>query len=159
MRTLAEITQRLRRTLRRKGQTCEEAEDLVQEAMLRYEVYHRVRPVEDPESFITRTAFNLAIDINRRMRRSPVSAEPLDQWDNRDPLPDPAERLQARESFERLKAGLAAMDPRTRDIVLAHRLDGLTYAEISRREGLSESAIAKRMARGVLFLQEWMEES
>jgi RNA polymerase sigma factor (sigma-70 family) len=157
MRTLAEITRRLRGTLRRKGQTWEEAEDLVQEAMLKFEVYRRSRPVENRESFITRTAFNLAIDANRRMRRSPISTEPLDHWDPSDPTPDPAEQLLARRSLERLKAGLEAMDPRTRDIVLAHRLDGLTYAEIGRRQGLSESAIVKRMARGVLFLQEWME--
>ena len=158
MRSLAEITRRLRSTLRRKGQTSEEAEDLVQDAMLRFEVYRRQRPVEDQESFITRTAFNLAIDASRRTRRSPMSSTPLDHWDPGDPMPDPAEQLLASRSIERLKAGLATMDPKTQEVLLAHRLDGLSYAEIARRQGVSESAIVKRVARGVLFLQKWMEE-
>jgi RNA polymerase sigma-70 factor (ECF subfamily) len=158
MRTLAEITRRLRRTLRRKGQTWEEAEDIVQDAMLRFEVYRRERPVEDQEAFITRTAFNLAIDAGRRSRRSPISSEPLEYCDLLDPAPDQANSLLARRGLERLKAGLAAMDPKTQSVLLAHRLDGLSYAEIARREGVSESAVVKRVARGVLFLQKWMEE-
>ena len=158
MRTLAEITERLRRTLRRRGQTSEAAEDLVQDAMLKFEIYQKTSSVQDRESFITRTAFNLAIDASRRSRRSPISTDPVEHWDPGDPAPDPAERLLARRRFERLKAGLAAMDQRTRTILLAHRLDGLTYARIAQSEGLSQSAIVKRVARGVRFLQEWMDE-
>ena len=157
MRTLAEITERLRRTLRRKGQTSEAAEDLVQDAMLKFEIYQQTIPVQNRESFITRTALNLAIDASRRMRRSPISTDPMEHWDPRDPMPGPAECLIARRDLERLKTGLAAMEPRTREILLAYRLDGLTYAEIARREQLSQSAIVKRVARGVQFLQEWMD--
>jgi RNA polymerase sigma-70 factor (ECF subfamily) len=158
MRTLAEITHRLRRTLRRKGRTWDEAEDIVQDAMLRFELYRRERPVEDQEAFITRTAFNLAIDSGRRLRRSPISSEPLEYCDLLDPAPTQADSLLARRGLERLKAGLAVMDPKTQSVILAHRIDGLSYAEIARREGVSESAVVKRVARGVSFLQKWMEE-
>ena len=158
VRTLAEITQRLRRTLRRKGQSSEQAEDIVQDAMLKFEIYRRERPVRDQEAFITRTAFNLAIDAGRRSRRSPISDGGEDLRGALDPAPDQIESLLARRNLERLKEGLGAMDPRTRGMLLAHRLDELTYAEIARREGLSETAIIKRVARGVLFLQQWMDE-
>ena len=58
MRTLSQITQRLRRILRRKGRSSEDAEDLVQDAMLKYEIYQRDQAVHDPEAFITRTAWS-----------------------------------------------------------------------------------------------------
>lgn len=130
----------------------------MQDAMLKFELYRRERPVDDPEAFIRRTAYNLAIDHGRRWTRSPVSGDPVDYCDIFDPTPDQSESLLARLSVERLKAGLAAMDPKTQEILLARRLDGLTYAEIARREGVSESAVVKRIARGVSFLQKWMEE-
>jgi RNA polymerase sigma-70 factor (ECF subfamily) len=158
MRTLAEITQRLRRTLRRKGQSSEQAEDIVQDAMLRFEVYRRDRPVRDEEAFITRTAFNLAIDAGRRTRRSPISGEDHDLRTALDPAPDQVESLIARRSLEWMKEGLAVMEPKTRAMLLAHRLDEQSYAEIARREGVSETAVIKRVARGVVFLQKWMDK-
>lgn len=130
----------------------------MQEAMLKFEIYRRERPVDDPEAFIRRTAFNLAIDHGRRRARSPFSSQPLETCDPFDPAPDQAESLLARLSLERMKGGLAAMEPKTREVLLAHRLDGLSYAEIARREGVSETAVVKRVARGVSFLQKWMDE-
>jgi RNA polymerase sigma-70 factor (ECF subfamily) len=151
------MTQRLRGLLRRKGQSSEDAEDLVQDAMLKFELYQRGQAVRDPEAFLRRTVVNQAIDERRRTRRSPLLAAPLDSFDLIDPSPCPDTALDARRGLARLHAGLAAMNAKTREIVLAQRLDGLTYAQIAERHGISESAVEKRLARGMLFLQEWME--
>ncbi len=156
-RTLIQMTQRLRGLLRKKGQSSEDAEDLAQDALLKLEIYRRDQTVRDPEAFLRRTAVNQAIDKTRRSRRSPLSTSPLDSFDLIDPAPSADESLAARRGLERLQAGLAAMNAKTRDIVLAQRLDGLTYAQIAEREGISQSAVEKRLARGMLFLQEWME--
>jgi len=57
---------RLKKLLRRGGATPEDAEDLVQEAVLRLHAYtHAGREVHDPESFVARTALNLAVDASR----------------------------------------------------------------------------------------------
>ncbi len=157
IRTLAEITQRLRAVLRRKGRSREDAEDLVQDALLKYALHKGEEPVRDAEAFIARTAFNQAIDEARRARRSPFSRKPVEAFDLIDPTPSADDRAAARAGLARLQAGLAAMNSKTRDIVLAQRLDGLSYAEIAKRQGLSISAVEKRLARGVLFLQDWME--
>jgi len=50
----------------RKGTSWEDAEDLVQEAVLRLHAYtHAGKTVLDEESFVQRTALNLAIDAHR----------------------------------------------------------------------------------------------
>lgn len=157
IRTLAEITQRLRAVLRRKGRSREDAEDLVQDALLKYALHKGQAPVRDPEAFIARTAFNQAIDEARRARRAPFSPSPLEAFDLVDPTPSAEDQAAARAGFVRLEEGLAALGCQTRDIVLAQRLDGLSYAEIAKRHGLSISAVEKRLARGMLFLQDWME--
>jgi RNA polymerase sigma factor (sigma-70 family) len=155
---LSDLTRGLQRALRRKGTSSEDAEDVVQDALLKYEIFRRAQPVRDPEAFIRRTAFNLNIDVARRKRRSPIAPDALDHCDQGDPAPGPHEILAGRDSLDRLKAGLAAMKPRARAILLAHRLDDLTYAEIAERQGLSSSAVEKNLARAMLFLQTWMEE-
>ena len=159
IRTLAEITQRLRAVLRRKGRSREDAEDLVQDALLKYAQHNHDEPVRDPEAFIARTAFNQAIDEARRARRSPFSSKPVEAFDLIDPAPSVEDQTAARADLARLEAGLAAMSAKSRDIVLAQRLDGLSYAEIAKQQGLSISAVEKRLARGMLFLQDWMEGS
>jgi RNA polymerase sigma-70 factor (ECF subfamily) len=157
IRTLAEITQRLRAVLRRKGRSREDAEDLVQDALLKYALHDSSEPVRDPEAFIARTAFNQAVDEARRARRSPFSRRPVEAFDLIDPTPPVDEQAAARAGLERLQAGLAAMNAKTREIVLAQRLDGLSYAQIAQRHDLSISAVEKRLARGMMFLQDWME--
>ncbi|HUO23101.1 MAG TPA: sigma-70 family RNA polymerase sigma factor [Caulobacteraceae bacterium] len=155
---LSDLTRGLQRTLRLKGASSEDAEDVVQEALLKYELFRRAQAVRDPEAFIRRTAFNLSIDVARRRRRSPVGADTLEGFDQGDPAPSPYDILASRDSLKRLQAGLAAMKPKTRNILLAHRLDGLTYAQIAQQEGLSPSAVEKHLARAMLFLQTWMKE-
>jgi RNA polymerase sigma-70 factor (ECF subfamily) len=158
LKRLSDLTRGLKRALRRKGASSEDAEDVVQDALLKYEIFRRVQAVHDPEAFIRRTAFNLNTDIARRHRRSPFAPDVLDRCDPGDPAPGPHEILASRESLVRLQAGLAAMKPKTRNILLEHRLDGLTYAEIAKRHGLSQSAVEKQIARALLFLQTWMKE-
>lgn len=50
------------------------------------------------------------------------------------------------------------LSPRTRRILLGQRLDGLSYAELARREGISVSAVEKHVAKAVAFMMAWMRE-
>src|ERR1700722_15071056 len=63
---------RLLRFLRRKGRSREDAEDLIQEAMLRLHVYGREAPVVNEEAFLRHAVHNLSIAWARRMRRDCV---------------------------------------------------------------------------------------
>jgi hypothetical protein len=63
-----ECIARLLRYLQRKGRSREDAEDLIQEAMLRLHVYAHNVAIEDDEAFLRRAVHNLAVDQYRRDR-------------------------------------------------------------------------------------------
>ena len=60
--------ERLLRFLRRKGRSLEDAEDLIQEAMLRLHLYGQEAPVANEEAFLRHAVHNLSIDQHRRDR-------------------------------------------------------------------------------------------
>ena len=151
------LSRQLRNKLQRLGAPRGDADYLVQEAFLRFVTYRRKRPVHNPDAFIARTAMNLAIDESRRRRSSPFADFTPETLDVADSAPGPAEVWAAELRLTRLNAGLAAMSERTRAILLAQRVDGLSYSEIARREGISVSAVEKQIARGMLFLTQWMQ--
>jgi RNA polymerase sigma factor (sigma-70 family) len=142
----------LRRLLRRRGETRERAEDLVQEAYLRMQVYckegHEVR---EPEAFLARTALNLAVDMRRHDHRSSRVAQ-----DKRLELPDlvpPIDEMLALE--ERLLGVLRRLDrvsPRTREAFVMHRVQGFSYQEIADRLSISVSSVEKHIASAVALL-------
>jgi RNA polymerase sigma-70 factor (ECF subfamily) len=82
----------------------------------------------------------------------------LDFCEAGDQAPGPYDILASRHSLERLKAGLEVMPTKTRTILLAQRLDGMTYSQIAEQQGLSQSAVEKHIARAMLFLQQWMQD-
>ena len=155
--TLVRLTLRLRRLLRKRGRSAEDAEDLAQDAFVRVHS-HAPAGVVNEEAFLVRTAVNLNIDRERQLRRraahAPVAFDDLVLPDD---APSADEVVVARERLEWMKQGLAALNPRTRDILLAHRLDGTPYAEIARRHGLTPKAVEKHIVRGVEFLRQWMD--
>lgn len=57
--------------------------------------------------------------------------------------PDHPDRL------ARLENAVASLRSIDREVFLAHRLDGLTYAEIAARTGRTERDIEKRIARAI----------
>ena len=75
---------RLMKFLRRKGRSREDAEDLIQEAMLRLHVYGRDTPVVNEEAFLRHAAYNLSIDQHRQVVHAQHPRQPHQRW-YRDP--------------------------------------------------------------------------
>jgi RNA polymerase sigma-70 factor (ECF subfamily) len=63
----------------------------------------------------------------------------------------------ARERVARLSPRLGRLNAKTRDIFLAHRIDGMSYREIEQRHQLSVSAVEKHVAKAILQVTSWME--
>src|SRR5277367_5771255 len=92
---------RLLKFLRRKGRSHEDAEDLIQEAMLRLHIYGREVPVVNEEAFLRHTVNNLSIDQHRRDRPDLRQAVPIEELDARSPLIAP--QSTPAETFEALQ--------------------------------------------------------
>lgn len=150
------VFSRVRSALMRRGRTEHEADDLVQEAWIRLECYRREKPVDQPEAFLMRAAINLSIDAHRT-RQTRGEEVAIDDVVLIDASPSAETVLLARERLERLSICLGRLNDRTRSILLAHRIDGMSYQEIAKQHGLSVSAVEKHIAKATLLLTSWME--
>jgi RNA polymerase sigma factor (sigma-70 family) len=152
---------RLLRLLRRKGRSREDAEDLIQEAMLRLYLYAKSDVVVNEEAFLRHAVRNLAIDHHRRAR-SIVSREvQIDDVDRQHPLiapsPTPDQILDSQQRLDHLTAILDAVSRRTREVYLAHR-SGYTYAEIANDMGIAEITVKRHIARAHLIILKQVEK-
>jgi RNA polymerase sigma factor (sigma-70 family) len=143
--------------LRRRGRSREDAEDLIQEAMLRLHVYRQEALVANEEAFLRHAVHNLAIDQHRRDRLDLRREVPLEEFDARTPLiaqvSTPEETLEAQQRLGSIRALLDGVSRRTREIYFAHRA-GYSYAEIADHMGISNITIKRHIARALLALME-----
>jgi RNA polymerase sigma factor (sigma-70 family) len=148
---------RLLRLLRRRGRSREDAEDLIQEAMMRLHVYCQAAPVNNEEAFLTHAVHNLSVDQHRRDRLDLRREVPFEHANSRDSFvhaeATPEEALDAEQRLGHIRALLDAVSRRTRDIYFAHR-SGYSYAEISEHMGISHVTIKRHIARALLAIME-----
>lgn len=71
-----------------------------------------------------------------------------------DPAPDPAEAVVARESAEALRAAIASLPPRCREVIRLRWIDGLDHAEIAEALGITRKAVESNITRGLRGLRE-----
>jgi len=91
---------------------------------------------------------NAALDeLRRRSRTAALVTEPPDEA-LADPADDDAERRAT------VRAALASLDPRERELIALKFHAGLSNAEIARVIGASESAAGTRLHRAVTKLRE-----
>lgn len=136
-------------------------EDALQEAYLRLQRYQQKNQVHDAEGFLIRAATNIDVDQHRAelRQRQNISFTPDDLYNSiADNYPLQDEALISQLRLQRAREGIKAMPPRTREVFLLHRLEGLRYREIAVRLGISQSAVEKHMARATMFLTSWTKE-
>jgi RNA polymerase sigma factor (sigma-70 family) len=143
--------------IRRRTRSDQDAEDLLHSAWLRLFAYRAENEVREPVAFLVQTAARLSVDRYRQNKR--FRAEPLESYgatleDDR-PLQD--EVLAARQRLRRVKAGLERLPPRTREIFVMHKVEGMKLREIAAQLGITQSAVEKHVAKAVLFLTEWTD--
>lgn len=142
---------RLRRQIASLSGRHQDANDYLNDAYVRLSE-HGGSPIRNFEAFMVRIAVNLARDDHRRQRRRNIVSTDEDLSAIADASPTPEEMLDVRQRLNAVHATLSRLAPRTRQILLMHRLDGLRYREIAERLGISESAVEKHVAKAALGL-------
>jgi RNA polymerase sigma factor (sigma-70 family) len=152
---------KLRRLLRSRGSDKDDADDLIQEAFLRLQLYCREHQVEHREAFLVRTVLNLASDRRRHRAQVDSVTETLKTLHLTDTIPSAVDVLAARERLLHMKEGLDRLSPRRREVFVLNRIEGYSFPQIAERLGITLSAVEKHAAKALLLMTEWMgaEES
>jgi len=152
------LLDKLRRLLVTRGRSPHDIDDLMQEAFLRLQVYCQDHVVRHEEAFLVTTVLNLSAEQARRAKRSNVVAADVDLHNVIDPTPTADDVLAGQQRLRRLELGMRRLPPRSREVFLLHRSEGLSYLEIASQLSISVSMVEKHIARAAFFLRDWMAE-
>lgn len=143
-----DLTVRLRRFVRSRVATAEDAEDVIQDAYLRVLRYSARQPVKDPERLLFSAARNLAVDHRRRHRaRQKTLAGCALLFSGASEWPAAEEVAELWQRLSQVETAISLLPPRCREVFLMHRLDGMSYGQIARVCAISPSAVEKHIAR------------
>lgn len=155
---------RLRRDLvaylQRKGRGGDEAEDLAQEAFVRFHRAGHDLAAPDARPLLFVIARNLQLDrwksaAREAARRSSDDIHDLDAGPRAlaSEAPSADQRLIGRQDLIAAADAIRALPPKTRDAFLLHRFEALTYREIAARLGISVSMVEKHIAEALRQLK------
>ena len=137
----------IQRYLARQVNCTETAADLTQEAFFRLLQHNGRESIKNVRAFLFRIASNLAKDHLRKSRRRQTEAvAPENLTRVADQAPSIDRRMEDRERLEVLRRAIAELPARTQHIFKFNRVQGLSYNEIARRLGVSESTVQKHLA-------------
>lgn len=126
------------------------AEDIVQQVFSRMVGKSRNEhaAIAAPGAYLRRAAANLLRDeAKSAVRRGEGRHVPVEEVVVAGA--DPVLALEARDRLARIEHAVSRLKPLTREIFLACRLDGYSYAEIAERTGLSVKGVEKQMSRAI----------
>ncbi len=139
------LTPRLQRYVMRRLGDRHEAEELVQEALLRaYQHADQLRTEEDLSAWATVVAGRLVID---RLRVRGRSTSVADVPEGRRTSRDTADVVVARDEARTALDALDAMPPRQAAVLWAREVEGLGYDAIGERYGMTEPAVRSLLSR------------
>jgi RNA polymerase sigma factor (sigma-70 family) len=152
---------RLMRVCRRRGRSPEDAEDLIQDALLRLHEFRRnaqgtPQPaIRNDEAWLTRTVSNLAINQYRREQLLTLEPTPVEELEGSlaiaDPAPGPDDVLDSEQHLAEIKRILGTVSERARDICLLS-MQGYPQAEIAQAYHVSLSTVQKDLIKAVAAL-------
>jgi RNA polymerase sigma-70 factor (ECF subfamily) len=146
----------VREVLVRRGRSAEDADDLMQEAWLRFAVYEARGEVLCAEALLTRVVLNLAAsaDRARAARGEQVALEELSLLDA---APGIEAVVLARERLRRLDFCLRRLRRKNRAVFMDVRVGGMSFAEAAQAHGMSVRGVEQHVAEATGRLLRWME--
>ena len=139
-------TSQLHAYLRKRLSDPSEAEDIVQEAYLRYLRVPASHAVMSPDKYVFIIADNILKERYKQKRRALVrfDSEAVAQHAAVSPEPSPERQVEAHEELQRV---LAAIPVTYRRVLLMNKRDGLSYHQIAEKLGLSSDSVLKYLCR------------
>jgi RNA polymerase sigma-70 factor (ECF subfamily) len=136
----------------------QEIEDLVHDVLVRLVRNRDFAEGEGVRGYVFQTANSVLVDHIRRCATNRTELQaPADLESHEDEGFGPDRVLQGRQELARATAILMELPERTRTVFILRRMEGMKFAEISARLGISVSAVEKHMVRATEKLQAGLE--
>lgn len=130
----------------------DEAEDLLQDAVVRAIESDRKASVRKPLHLLRRILRNLTIDHLRARARTSRLFSPAEAPDIACGGPGADHRMVAGERLRQALAVIKAMPERRRAVFLMHRIEEMTHLQIARRLGISTKTVEKHIGLAMIQL-------
>lgn len=141
--------------LRKKLPSAELAHDIAQETYARVLTAAQSTNITNPHAFLFRTAENLCADYYRkaeyRLQNQMTNINELDPPAPAESYPD--SELEKNRKLAQLNTAIAELPTRCREILILHKFEGYSHAEIADRFGISRNAVEKHIIKAVLRLR------
>lgn len=140
---------RLRRRLRARLGSAEEANDLVHDAFARLIGARGAEQLREPGAFLNRIVRNLLVDRSRRLAvRAPHIA--IDSDVEIAVAPDQGALIELEQMRQRYRQIVTSLPPRMREVFVLHRIEGLTYRQIADRLDISLRTVEWHIAEAIV---------
>lgn len=135
-------------------------QDIVQQTFVNYLGKGDGSAIRNPRAFLYRIAINLTIQQRRaaQRRRKLLPDYARTHGDPTDEL-HPERVLLAKEQVRALEDALNQLGERDRTLLLLHRLEGVSYAEIARRTGMAPSSVRYVIGQALKNCQQALQSS
>jgi RNA polymerase sigma-70 factor (ECF subfamily) len=147
---------RLLARLRTRLRSEEEARDVVQDAFVRLVDFSWTHALREPGAALNRIVRNLLIDRSRRLANK-VRHVPIEEHHEPSVAPDQSYGIEVEQMRERYRAAVAALPPRTRQVFLMHRADGIQMKEIAERLDISVRTVEWHVAEAIVRIGDALE--
>ena len=133
----------------------EDAQDAVQESLIRMIRYRDTEPPQAWKRLLYRIAVNVANDQHRHARSRHVTEHVTDDALDGVPAdaPDHDDQLVQREALDTVIEVILTLSPRCQEIFLLNRVQGMTYVQVADTCGISIKAVEKHMANALAALR------
>lgn len=155
---LAPYYEELRSYFRRRVSSRHEADDLTQEAYARAFGRKKKDVVHEPLRLLYRIARNLLIDRSRRAKARPELMSLPAEIDVAQRTASPALLAEVRDELAVLRATVADLSERCQEVFILSRFEGLSYAEIGERLGITTKTVENHMGRAILACRAALEK-
>jgi RNA polymerase sigma factor (sigma-70 family) len=153
-----ELGAQLVRYLATNGWSYDDARDLAQEAMLRVHKFQQSQTLDNARAYLFKTANNLAVDQIRRTHLHDKylrSEMPADQEEhNYQFAPSPERTAAAKQELDNIYAVVDKMPTKVKRAFLLNRDRDLSYSEIAKEMGVSNSMVEKYITEALKVLRQ-----
>ncbi len=125
-------------------------DDVVQETYARILRARERGPIDSPRGLLFATARNAARDLHRRRAAAPTT--PITEIESScvfDESPGAAEVASRRQETDLLRAAIASLPPRCREVLLLRKFENLSHREIAHRLGIAEHTVEAQLTKAL----------